>query len=125
MSDQTELGRNRPRMWQTYAPFVEFYVGAVDILRSASGKPRTLISFTHDMYAGTGGFWTLEVFDPAYIAMEELLVATGVKDTEVADQAYEDTEGGIPMVNVPISPRPLSGMVMWGTVLIRWNGLYL
>lgn len=84
----------RPVMYQTYTPFVEVYVKGVDILRSPSGKPRTLLSFSHDIYAGTGGFWTLEVFDPDYIALEELFTATAVRSTEVADVVVGESAEG-------------------------------
>lgn len=84
----------RPPMYQTFIPFVEMYVRGSDILRSSSKKPRSLISFSHDVYAGTGGFWTLEMFDPDYIAVEELFLSTANQATEIAGQAYGGSEGG-------------------------------
>jgi len=86
---------SRPRMYQTSIPFVQMYINTVDILRSPStGKPLTLVSFSHDIYAGTGGFWTLELFDPSYIAIEELLIATSTEFTEVTEDAYGQTGDG-------------------------------
>jgi len=85
----------RPTIHQTYVPFVEMYMHGIDILRSPSGKPRTLISFSHDIYAGAGGFWTLEIFDPSYVSVEELLVSFfnyGV--TDVTSEAYAADGGG-------------------------------
>jgi hypothetical protein len=85
---------NRPTMHQTYIPFVEMYINGVDILRGRDGKPRTLISFTHDIYVGTGGFWTLEVFDPDYISIEEFLVSTVTNVTDIGEKAHGEATVG-------------------------------
>jgi hypothetical protein len=85
----------RPEMYQTYIPFVEMYIRGIDILRSPSGKPRSLISFSHDIYAGAGGFWTLEIFDPEYVSVEELMVSTlNYAVTKPEDSGYGSDEGG-------------------------------
>jgi hypothetical protein len=80
----------RPDMLQTYIPFVEMYINGVDILRTKDGKPRSLISFTHDVVAGSGGMWTLHVFDPDFVAIEEVLFATSLvaESTEVALETF-------------------------------------
>ena len=70
----------RPKIYQTYAPFVEFYVSGVDILRSSDGKPRSLISFTHNQYEMGSGIWELEVFDANHIEFEELML--GIESRE-------------------------------------------
>lgn len=84
----------RPPMWQTSTPFLEFYVNGVDILRSSDGKPRTLISFTHNNMLNGNGSWTLEVFDPTYVAIEELLFVTAGEggSLETARESYGASE---------------------------------
>jgi hypothetical protein len=85
---------NRPEVLQAYVPFVEMYIKGVDILRGADGKPRTLINFSHDVYPGhTGGMWTMEIFDPDYVALEELLTSTAEDSVETAETAYGGTGG--------------------------------
>lgn len=81
---------DRPPMWQTSTPFLEFYVNGVDILRSSDGKPRTLISFTHNNMLNGNGNWQLEVFDPSYVAIEELLFVTAGEagSLETATESY-------------------------------------
>ena len=80
----------RPPIYQTMTPFVEVYINGVDVLRSSDGKPRTLLSFTHERFAGGTGNWTLEVFDPSYVAIEELLFSTTPGSLgEVAEDVYE------------------------------------
>lgn len=90
-----EEGPNRPPMLQTYAPFVEMYIKGRDILRSANGRPRSLVAFSHDILVGSyGGIWTLEIFDPDYVAVEELLLdLQNYADTPVSDEAYGGEEG--------------------------------
>jgi hypothetical protein len=85
---------NRPEMLQAYVPFVEMYIKGVDILRGKDGKPRTLINFSHDIMTGHyGGMWTMEIFDPDYVAVEELLINTADDSTETAEGAYGGTGG--------------------------------
>lgn len=84
----------RPEVLQAYVPFVEMYIKGVDVLKGADGKPRTLINFSHDIYPGhSGGLWTMEVFDPDYVALEELLTSTAEDSLETADSAYEGSGG--------------------------------
>jgi len=92
----------RRPMYQTSAPFVEMEINGYDILRSKSGKPRTLLSFSHDIFAGTGGFWTLEVFDPDYIGLEGLLVSTAV-DVSESESTDTTTDDGKEQSHVNIS----------------------
>jgi len=89
----TTVGRTN-KIYQTAIPFVEMYINKHDILRSRDGKPRTLVSFTHDIYMGTGGFWTLEIFDPDYIAVEDFLVSTAVDASVIAEKIIGEPEGG-------------------------------
>lgn len=87
--------RPRPEIHQTHIPFVEMYIRGIDVLRSPSGKPRSLVSFSHDIYAGTGGFWTMEVFDPEYINFEEHLVSTlNFVSTNPDDDGYGASDEG-------------------------------
>lgn len=82
----------RPPMYQTHTPFVEFYINGVDILRSEDGKPRTLVSFTHQKISMTQGDWYLDVFDPNHIEIEELLL--GIHGREGAgDSSATGTAG--------------------------------
>lgn len=76
---------DRPPIFQPFAPFVEMYIKGQDILRGSNDRPRTLISFSHDIYVGhQGGMWTIQVFDPDYVATEELLLSIGNQASEVA-----------------------------------------
>jgi len=72
---------DRPPMHQTHTPFVEFYMGGVDVLRSPDGRPRELISFTHAISMRGQGSWVIEVFDPAYTALEELIFDLNANDS--------------------------------------------
>jgi len=80
-------------MWQTSTPFLEFYINGVDILRSADGKPRTLISFTHNNALQGNGGWELEVFDPSYVAIEELLFVMSEEYAAGARATAEESYG--------------------------------
>lgn len=81
----------RPDMLQTYIPFVEMYINGVDILRTHDGKPRALIGFSHEVVAGSGWLWTIEVFDANFVAIEEVLFA--VRNVPEATEVAEETFG--------------------------------
>jgi hypothetical protein len=76
MAEQAPPRPERPEMLQTYIPFVEMYINGVDILNTIpQGKPRSLISFTHEIFMGVGGMWTVQIFDKEFVEIEELLHA--------------------------------------------------
>lgn len=87
----------RPPMYQTMTPFVEFYINGVDVLRSPDGKPRTLVSFEHHNKVNGQGDWTLEVFDPSFVALEELafVIANSGTGTETAQDFYDAEPRGV------------------------------
>jgi len=76
-------------MYQTMTPFVEMYIHGKDILRSPDGKPKTLISFSYTIVSQSeGGSFNLEVFDPDYVAIEELMLTTGDTGINVSEEVY-------------------------------------
>ena len=70
---------DRPPMYQTMTPFVEMFINGVDILRSSDGRPKRLVSFQHTDVMNGNGSWQIEVFDPEYTGVEELLLALVAK----------------------------------------------
>lgn len=84
------MSNDRPPMHQTLTPFVEFFINGVDILRDVEGRPRTLVSFEHYITLGSTGDWSIEVFDPSFVSIEELCFVTQNKGvgTETAEEAY-------------------------------------
>ena len=70
------MSNARPPMHQTLTPFVEFFINGVDILRDVEGRPRTLVSFEHYITLGSTGDWSIEVFDPSFVSIEELCFVT-------------------------------------------------
>lgn len=83
----------RPPVFQPYVPFLEMSIKGHDILRGRDGRPRTLMSFSHDIFPGhNGGMWTVQIFDPSYVGTEELLLDTA--GAEGNDSAQVETEVG-------------------------------
>jgi len=82
------LRNNSAPMYQTMVPFVEIFIKGKDILRSTDGKPRTLLSFSFTELIGYSGSFSFEVFDPEYVAIEELILTTGVSGIDVSEDAY-------------------------------------
>ena len=89
------MSNERPPMHQTMTPFVEFFINGVDVLRDVEGRPRTLVNFEHYNTWGGQGSWSLEVFDPSFVSIEELCFVTQDKGagTETAEEVYEAEPG--------------------------------
>lgn len=82
------MSRERDPIWQTATPHVEFFIvvptsdpaggsgrEAIDILRDDRGRPRTLMSFSHVITANGDGPFRIEIFDPSFADIEELLLS--------------------------------------------------
>lgn len=84
----TREGREN-HVYQTGTPHVEFYINDQNILTSPNGKPRTLVSFSHTSTAQGSGPFRLEVFDPEYVTIEELLLTYNLFGLQVADDIID------------------------------------
>jgi hypothetical protein len=77
-------------------PFVEMFINGVDILRSSDGRPKRLVSFQHTDVMNGNGDWQIEVFDPDYTGVEELLLAMVAKKDPAAKVEGEENEVASP-----------------------------
>jgi len=79
-------------MYQTMVPFVQLFIRNIDVINSPDGKPRTLVAFSFTEAAGSSvGKFSIELFDPEYVAIEELMLTTGVSGIDVAEGVYNAT----------------------------------
>lgn len=107
------MQNDRPELLQTYAPYLEFYISVpkeksgnsggsvggmappsgtgemVNILVDKENRPRTLVSFSHTITSYGHGTFRLEVFDPNYTDIEELILAFNASGVDIS----EDTVG--------------------------------
>jgi len=71
-------------------PFVELRIRGIDVINSPDGKPRTLTSFSYTEAVGSSvGKFSIELFDPEYVTIEELMLTTGKSGIDVSEEIYD------------------------------------